>query len=139
PRAARALRRPAGALRPLACPERARRYVLPRDAPTARALPDLPARSRSPPARRAVRRARCRGNGAAAPGARRPHGLYRARGHARPSAASLPRDCPPRTRMTGYASDVAALARKDLLLELRSRDTVPAMLLFVVSALVVFH
>jgi heme exporter protein B len=38
-----------------------------------------------------------------------------------------------------YAADVAALARKDLLLELRSRDTLPAMLLFVVSALVVFH
>ncbi len=39
----------------------------------------------------------------------------------------------------GYVADVAALARKDLLLELRSRDTVPAMLLFVVSALVVFR
>ena len=38
-----------------------------------------------------------------------------------------------------YASDVAVLARKDLLLEFRSRDTVPAMLLFVVSALVVFR
>jgi heme exporter protein B len=41
--------------------------------------------------------------------------------------------------VTGYLGDVAALARKDLLLELRSRDTVPAMLLFVVSALVVFR
>ena len=41
--------------------------------------------------------------------------------------------------MSGYAADVAALARKDLLLELRSRDTLPAMLLFVVSALTVFH
>jgi len=41
--------------------------------------------------------------------------------------------------MSGYFGDVAALARKDLLLELRSRDTVPAMLLFVVAALVVFH
>jgi heme exporter protein B len=38
-----------------------------------------------------------------------------------------------------YVADVAALARKDILLELRSRDTLPAMLLFVVSALVVFH
>jgi heme exporter protein B len=38
-----------------------------------------------------------------------------------------------------YFSDVAALARKDLLLELRARDTLPAMLLFVVSTLVVFH
>ena len=38
-----------------------------------------------------------------------------------------------------YLADVVALARKDLLLELRSRDTLPAMLLFVVSTLVVFH
>ena len=38
-----------------------------------------------------------------------------------------------------YFADVYALARKDLLLELRSRDTLPAMLLFVVSTLVVFH
>ena len=38
-----------------------------------------------------------------------------------------------------YLGDVVALARKDLLLELRSRDTLPAMLLFVVSTLVVFH
>jgi heme exporter protein B len=38
-----------------------------------------------------------------------------------------------------YVGDVAALARKDLLLELRSRDTLPAMLLFVVSTFVVFH
>jgi heme exporter protein B len=38
-----------------------------------------------------------------------------------------------------YFADVATLARKDLLLELRSRDTVPAMVLFVVAALVVFN
>jgi heme exporter protein B len=38
-----------------------------------------------------------------------------------------------------YLGDVAALARKDLLLEFRARDTLPAMLLFVVTALVVFH
>jgi heme exporter protein B len=38
-----------------------------------------------------------------------------------------------------YFGDVVALARKDILLELRSRDTLPAMLLFVVSTLVVFH
>ena len=38
-----------------------------------------------------------------------------------------------------YFGDVAALARKDLLLELRARDTVPAMLLFVLSTFVVFH
>jgi heme exporter protein B len=41
--------------------------------------------------------------------------------------------------MTGYLADVAVLARKDLKLELRARSTVPAMLLFVVAALVVFH
>ncbi|HZO49821.1 MAG TPA: heme exporter protein CcmB [Gaiellaceae bacterium] len=41
--------------------------------------------------------------------------------------------------MTAYAADVAALARKDLRLELRARDTLPAMLLFVLSTLVVFH
>jgi heme exporter protein B len=41
--------------------------------------------------------------------------------------------------MTAYLADVAALTRKDLLVELRSRDTVPAMLLFVVGGLVVFH
>jgi len=38
-----------------------------------------------------------------------------------------------------YFADVGALARKDLLLELRARDTLPAMLLFVLSTLVVFH
>ncbi len=38
-----------------------------------------------------------------------------------------------------YLRDVAALARKDLLLELRARDTLPAMLLFVVATFVVFH
>jgi heme exporter protein B len=41
--------------------------------------------------------------------------------------------------MSAFASDVAALAQKDLRLELRARDTLPAMLLFVVAALVVFH
>jgi heme exporter protein B len=41
--------------------------------------------------------------------------------------------------MRRYAADVAALTRKDLVLELRARDTLPAMLLFVVSVLVVFH
>jgi heme exporter protein B len=38
-----------------------------------------------------------------------------------------------------YAADVAALARKDLRLELRARETLPAMVLFVVATLVVFH
>jgi heme exporter protein B len=38
-----------------------------------------------------------------------------------------------------YLRDVRALTRKDLLLELRARDTLPAMLLFVVAVFVVFH
>jgi heme exporter protein B len=38
-----------------------------------------------------------------------------------------------------YVGDVAALARKDLLLELRAKETVPAMLLFVLATLTVFH
>ncbi len=38
-----------------------------------------------------------------------------------------------------YVAHVAALARKDLLLELRARETLPSMLLFVVAALTVFH
>lgn len=38
-----------------------------------------------------------------------------------------------------YLGDVAVLAKKDTLLELRARETVPAMLLFVLGALVVFH
>ena len=38
-----------------------------------------------------------------------------------------------------YLADVATLARKDLRLELRARDTLPAMVLFVLSTLVVFH
>ena len=38
-----------------------------------------------------------------------------------------------------YLRDVAALARKDLLLELRARDTLPAMLLFVAAVFVLFH
>jgi heme exporter protein B len=38
-----------------------------------------------------------------------------------------------------YAADVGALARKDLLLELRAKETLPSMLLFVISALTIFH
>jgi heme exporter protein B len=38
-----------------------------------------------------------------------------------------------------YVRDVAALARKDLLLELRARETLPAMLLFVLATLVAFR
>src|SRR5438270_10858249 len=38
-----------------------------------------------------------------------------------------------------YVRDIGALTRKDLLLELRARDTLPAMLLFVAAVFVVFH
>ena len=38
-----------------------------------------------------------------------------------------------------YVADVGALARKDLLLELRAKETLPSMLLFVVAALTIFH
>jgi heme exporter protein B len=38
-----------------------------------------------------------------------------------------------------YAHDVAALARKDLLLELRAKETLPSMLLFVIATLTIFH
>ena len=38
-----------------------------------------------------------------------------------------------------YFSDVGALARKDLLLELRAKETLPAMLIFVIATLTIFH
>jgi heme exporter protein B len=38
-----------------------------------------------------------------------------------------------------YMADVAALTRKDLLLELRAKETLPSMLLFVIAALTIFH
>ena len=41
--------------------------------------------------------------------------------------------------MRRYFHDAATLARKDVLLELRGRDTLPAMVLFVLGGLVVFH
>ena len=43
------------------------------------------------------------------------------------------------SRVRRYLADTAVLARKDLRLELRARDMLPAMLLFVLSTLVVFH
>ena len=36
-------------------------------------------------------------------------------------------------------NDIMALARKDLLLELRAKETLPSMLLFVIAALTIFH
>ena len=41
--------------------------------------------------------------------------------------------------MSGYLGDAAALARQDLLLELRGREVLPSMLLFVVATLVAFR
>ena len=41
--------------------------------------------------------------------------------------------------MRRYLGDTAVLARKDLRLELRARDTLPAMLLFVLAIFAVFH
>ena len=38
-----------------------------------------------------------------------------------------------------YVGDVATLARKDVLLELRAKETLPAMVLFVVASLTIFH
>ena len=38
-----------------------------------------------------------------------------------------------------YFSDVGALARKDLLLELRAKETLPSMLVFVIATLTIFH
>src|SRR4029079_19545077 len=49
------------------------------------------------------------------------------------------RDLATRVRMRRYFQDVAVLARKDLVLELRARAPLPAVLMVVVSALVVFH
>jgi heme exporter protein B len=41
--------------------------------------------------------------------------------------------------MSGYLRDAAALARKDLLLELRGRELLPSMALFVIAMLVAFR
>ncbi|MGE5690452.1 MAG: heme exporter protein CcmB [Pseudomonadota bacterium] len=41
--------------------------------------------------------------------------------------------------MSGYLRDAAALARKDLLLELRGRELLPSMALFVIATLVAFR
>ena len=38
-----------------------------------------------------------------------------------------------------YLADVGALARKDLLLELRAKETLPSMLVFVIATLTIFH
>ena len=62
------------------------------------------------------------------------------RRHARAATCRAPCDATARVRMTReLPRDVAALARKDLLLELRAKETLPSMLLFVLSALTIFH
>src|SRR4029079_13501870 len=105
----------------------------------ARSLPRPLARARAPALGRALRRPRRVRPPPRRRRARRGRGLEDAgRGQPRAGTHPSPRDPGARARMT-YFADVAALARKDILLELRSRDTLPAMLLFVVSALVVFH
>ncbi|HEV2591409.1 MAG TPA: heme exporter protein CcmB [Gaiellaceae bacterium] len=38
-----------------------------------------------------------------------------------------------------YFADVGTLARKDLLLELRAKETLPSMLVFVIATLTIFH
>src|SRR5205807_10381048 len=80
------------------------------------------------------------GRGGARPRARRaarePYAPRR-EPHPRPDRGTRPR--PAGAGMRRYFSDVAVLARKDLVLEFRARDTLPAMLLFVVSVLVIFH
>ena len=58
---------------------------------------------------------------------------------ARPRAGRAARDRAAGARMTLLSPTSPTLARKDLRLELRARDTLPAMLLFVLSTLVVFH
>src|SRR5262249_9006557 len=139
-RAPRADRYAARALRALARPQRACGLLLARDAPAARALPRLAPRARARPPRPAVHTAPRPGGRTARSRARPPPGQRDlARRDPRPGSprTSLGRDA--RVRMRRYVQDVAVLARKDLTLELRARDTLPAMLIFVVAALVVFH
>src|SRR5262249_29711154 len=121
------------ALRALGRAARPRRVVLPRDDAAARALPRPAPRAdaaRPRPALHPPRRAGRRASGRAA--CRAPRRAHLRRLHPRPRTRRAPRDDAPRAGMT-YFRDVRALARKDLLLELRARDTLPAMLLFVVA------
>ena len=57
----------------------------------------------------------------------------------RPAAASSARDRTAGVRVSATSATSRALARKDLLLELRAKETLPAMLLFVLAALTIFH
>src|SRR6185503_4407178 len=59
--------------------------------------------------------------------------------HARPRANLVTGDDAGGVRMSGYLRDAAALARKDLLLELRGKELLPSMALFVLAVLVAFR
>src|SRR5205085_216941 len=118
----------------------ARRLVFPRHDAAARPQSCHAARTGAARARRAVQCARRGGCGATRRAARRAWRCELLRpGNPRSGACRAPRERQARARVTGYARDVGALARKDLLLELRARDTLPAMLLFVAAVFVVFH
>ena len=78
------------------------------------------------------RRARARGGRRGARAARRAPGVLRRR-------ASRGRRRGRAGRCTDEATSLGALIRKDLRLELRTRESVPAMLMFSVSTFVLFH
>ena len=137
PRAARADRDAARALRSLGRPQRAGRHVLAAGccsgSPSAARSCTIPSSccstSRS---RRSTTRAPTSSHDELA-------GAAHGRGPSRARSARLAPLATARLRWHDLRRRRRRLARKDLLLELRSRDTLPAMLLFVVSALVVFH
>jgi heme exporter protein B len=58
---------------------------------------------------------------------------------AQAGTAGQPRPRPSRPRPPGFARTVAALLRKELLVELRTLESVPGMSLFAVTVFVVFH
>src|SRR5262249_58558926 len=125
-RAPRANRDAPRALLALGRSSRAGGHLLTRDDPAARALQGSPPRARVDRPRRALFGSRRRRRGTPRSRAR---GAGR-RAHARPrdsrSRPSRPAgDGDPGTRVT-YLADVAALTRKDLRVELRGRDTLPA-------------
>src|SRR5207248_9678135 len=106
------------------------------DATAAGPLPRAPARAVAARARRAHERARRAGTRAARRAARRVADGRRR--DARSRALRPARRCSAGVRVR-YVADTTALARKDLLLELRAKETLPSMLLFVVAALTIFH
>src|SRR5262249_4370225 len=93
-------------------------------------------RARAARAGRAVQRPRRRRRRARRLGARRAEDVGRR--DARPAPRRGAGDLEARLRMS-YLRDVGALARKDLLLELRAEETLPALPLCVLSALAIFH